>query len=67
MTVRQAADELGLTPAGIRRRIERGEMAATLISPRLYLVPREEVERWRELGRQKPGPAAGTTRRRSTE
>jgi hypothetical protein len=35
-------------------------MAAEQVSPRLYLIPRAEVDRWKKLGRQKPGlkPAA---------
>jgi excisionase family DNA binding protein len=60
MTVIQAARTLGLSPAGIRRRIERGEMKAELISPRLYLIPAEEVERWQQLGKLKPGPRPGS-------
>jgi excisionase family DNA binding protein len=63
MTVTQAAESLGLSPAGIRRRIERGEMKATLVSPKLWLIPTEEVERWRDIGRRKPGPP----KRRITE
>ena len=57
MTVTQAAEALGLSTAGIRRRIERGEMQATLVSPKLWLIPTEEVERWRAIGRRKPGPS----------
>jgi excisionase family DNA binding protein len=55
MTVPQAAARLGLSPAGVRRRIERGDMKAELISPKLYLIDSEEVERWAALGKQKPG------------
>lgn len=51
----QAAAELGLTDRGVRHRIERGEMAAELINPRLLLIPRVEVERWKERGRVRPG------------
>ncbi len=56
MTVTQAAEALGLSPAGVRRRIERKEMRATLVSPRLWMIPTEEVERWQAIGRLKPGP-----------
>jgi excisionase family DNA binding protein len=56
LTVTQAAAEFGMSPRGVRFRIERGEMAAERINPRLMLIPRAEVERWKELGRQKPGP-----------
>jgi excisionase family DNA binding protein len=60
LTVSQAAAELGLSVRGLRFRIEHGQMAAEQVSPRLYLIPRAEVERWKALGQQKPGrkPAA---------
>lgn len=56
MTVGQAAAELGMSPRGVRERIERGEMQAELVTPRLLLIPRAEVERWKALGRPKRGP-----------
>jgi excisionase family DNA binding protein len=62
MTIADAAAALGLSTAGVRRRIERGEMQATLISPRLYLISAEEVERWRAMGKLKPGPKPGAKR-----
>ena len=56
MTVTQAAEALGLTAAGVRRRIVRGEMKANLLSPKLWGIPTEEVEQWRSVGTLKPGP-----------
>jgi excisionase family DNA binding protein len=56
LTVTQAAAALGLSVRGLRFRIAHGQMAAEQVSPRLYLIPRAEVERWKALGRQKPGP-----------
>jgi excisionase family DNA binding protein len=56
MTVTQAARELGLSVYGIRARIERGEIRAEKVSPRLLMIHREEIERWRGKGKLKPGP-----------
>jgi len=64
MTVTEAAQALGLSVHGVRARIERGELRADRPSPRLWLIPREEVERVRAEGRHKPGPKPGTKRRR---
>ena len=56
MTVSEAARELGMSPHGIRDRIERGEMRAERAGVRVWLIPRAAVERWRQLGRQRTGP-----------
>lgn len=56
MTVTEAARELGLTTAAVRIRLERGQMQGRLVHPRLWLIPRGEVERAKLAGRQKPGP-----------
>ena len=56
LTVTQAATELGITPDGVRDRIQRGLMHAERVNPRLWMIPREEVERWRGKGKLKPGP-----------
>jgi excisionase family DNA binding protein len=56
ITVEQAAAELGLTAWGIRDRIQRGAMRAERLGKRVWAIPREEVERWKQLGRQRPGP-----------
>lgn len=64
LTVSQASRELGITTQGVRDRIERGQMTAQQVSPKLWLIPRSEVERWKELGRQKTGPKLGSKRKR---
>jgi excisionase family DNA binding protein len=64
MTVAQAAAELGMSARAVRNRIERGEMKAEQLNPRLLLIPRAEVDRWREIGRLRPGPKP---RRRQAE
>ena len=56
MTVREAAEALGMSMRGINERIERGDMRAERLGARVWAIPREEVERWRAIGRQKPGP-----------
>jgi excisionase family DNA binding protein len=63
VTVQQAADELGLSLRGIRERIRRGDMRAERLGERVWAIPREEVERWKQLGRQRPGPKPSKTRR----
>ena len=63
MTVREAAEALGMSMRGINERIERGDMRAERLGARVWAIPRDEVERWRQLGRQKPGPK----RRRADE
>jgi excisionase family DNA binding protein len=55
MTVTQAADTLGLAVSTVRTRLERGQMQGLRLHPRLWLIPRAEVERWRPLGKQRPG------------
>ena len=61
VTVTEAASMLGMTPAGIARRLQRGAMRGVKVNPRLWLIPTEEVERWRERGRLKPGPQPSRT------
>jgi excisionase family DNA binding protein len=56
MHVAEAARELGLTRRAVLARIERGDMKAERIHPKLWVIPVAEVDRWRELGRLKPGP-----------
>ena len=60
MTVAQAAEALGLTPDGVRDRIRRGYIRAVRINPRLLMIPREEVEKWRGKGKLKTGPKPKT-------
>ena len=56
MTVDEVATALSLSVAGVRRRIQRGDMRARRAGARLWLIPRSEVERWQVIGRLKPGP-----------
>ena len=56
LSVDEAAAALGLTVRAIRLRIQRGDMRAERIGVRVWAIPREEVERWRAIGRLKPGP-----------
>ena len=56
VTIAEAARVLGMSENGIRRRIQRGDMVAERVGARLLVIPTHEVERWRKLGRQRPGP-----------
>ncbi len=58
VTVWQAAELLGLSVRGIRERITRGEMRAERLGARVWAIPVAEVERWKVIGRLKPGPKA---------
>ena len=55
-TVAEAARELGIGRSALHSRIQRGEIHAIRVSPRLLLIPKSEVERWRGVGKLKPGP-----------
>jgi excisionase family DNA binding protein len=63
VTVQEAAAALGLSDRGIRERIERGEMRAVRLGPRMWAIPRDELDRWRGTGRLKPGPKSGSKRK----
>jgi excisionase family DNA binding protein len=56
LTVSEVAAELDLSPVGVARRLQRGHMRGIKVNPRLWLVEREEVDRWKQRGRMKPGP-----------
>lgn len=56
LTVGDVARELGMTPAGVRRRVERGDMRAEVQTPRLWLISRAEVDRAKVLGALPRGP-----------
>ncbi len=56
LTVADAARELGIGRSAFHARLQRGEIQAIRASPRLLLIPRKEVERWRGKGKLKPGP-----------
>ena len=59
LTVQEAAVELGITVRGVQERLRRGAMQGERVTPRLWLIPRGEVERWKVLGRQRPGRKPG--------
>lgn len=56
LTVAEVAAALGLTVAGVNSRLRRGAMRGVKVNPRLWLIPADEVERWRGVGKLKPGP-----------
>jgi excisionase family DNA binding protein len=56
ITVSEAAAILGISNRAVSKRLENGHMRGERVHPRLWLIPREEVDRWREIGRMKPGP-----------
>ena len=55
VTVGEAATVLGVDGATIRRRLARGVMQGERVGPRLWLIPKEEIERWRSRGKLRPG------------
>jgi excisionase family DNA binding protein len=54
VTVSEAAEELGVSPATIRGAIMRGSITAVQLHKRTNLIPRSEIERYRRerLGRR---------------
>ena len=56
MTAAEAARELGLTLRGVHYRLEHGLLRGENVAGRVWLIPREEVERAKVQGRMKPGP-----------
>jgi excisionase family DNA binding protein len=73
-TVAEVAQLLGLSVRGVQDRIKKGEMQAEKITPRLYLVHRNEIERWKPVGKRKGGrppkpkePTAADHRREEAE
>ena len=59
VTVTEAASVLGLSGAAINKRLQRGEMRGVKVNARLWLIPPDELDRWRGKGKLKPGPKAG--------
>lgn len=55
MTVEEAAQELGMRPGAVRNAIIAGRIKAHKFSPRVLLISRAEVERYK-ANRPKPGP-----------
>jgi non-specific protein-tyrosine kinase len=59
--VSQAAEELGLAPVSIRNAITRGTLGVVHMDGRTSLVPRSELERYRQEHLRKRGQSAKTT------
>ena len=55
VTVSEAAEELGVSPATIRGAIMRGSIMAVQLHKRTNLIPRSEVERYRNERLGRPG------------
>src|SRR5919199_6253801 len=55
VTVSEAAQELGVSPATIRGAIMRGSITAVQLHKRMNLIPRSEVERYRSERLGRPG------------
>ncbi|HEV2126148.1 MAG TPA: helix-turn-helix domain-containing protein [Chloroflexota bacterium] len=56
MTPAQAAEELGISERAVQHRLKVGLMRGDNYGGRIWLIPREEVERAKATGRMKPGP-----------
>jgi len=48
-TTAQAARELGISPNTLRGAIKRGRITVERLTPRLSLVPQDEIEKYRNL------------------
>ncbi len=59
-TIAEAAQALGITEGAIRKRVRRGEMQARRVGRRVLVIPASEVERWRGVGKLRPGPKRAT-------
>ena len=55
LTVAETAAALGLTVRGVQHRLQRGMMRGIRIGERVWVIPRSEVEKWRERGRSPRG------------
>lgn len=55
LTAAEAAAILGLPGRTVRHRLQRGIMRGVAVNPRLWLISRAEVERWRAVGKLPPG------------
>jgi len=55
MTVAEAAKELGLSERTVQDRLQRGVMRGRRIGERVWVVHRNEVEKWKQRGKIRPG------------
>ena len=60
MTVTQAAEAMGISVTALYDRIRAGKVQADRVGQRVLLIPESEVDRWRAVGRLKPGPKPRT-------
>ena len=67
LTLQEVATELGLPVRTVQNRVRAGHMRGERIHPRLWMVPRSELERWREIRRLKPGPKPRAGERRAND
>jgi excisionase family DNA binding protein len=63
LTVNEAAEELGLTPAAIRRAIMRGLIEPKRLGKRANLIPRAQVDKYRAEHRGRTGRPAKTDKK----
>ena len=56
MTPAQAAAELGISERAVQYRLKTGLLRGENYGGRFWLIPRDEVERAKVVGRLKPGP-----------
>jgi excisionase family DNA binding protein len=61
MTLNQAAEALGVTPATLRQQIAAGRLTASKIGP-LWVVEELEVDRYRRESQGRPGRPRRATR-----
>jgi len=60
LTLHEVAKELGLPVRTVQNRVHAGTMRGERVHARLWMVPRDELDRWRGVGKLKPGPKTAT-------
>jgi excisionase family DNA binding protein len=58
LTIKEAAAILGVPGRTIAYRLQKGFMRGEHVNPRLWLIPRAEIERWKGRGALPRGRAA---------
>lgn len=61
MTVKEAAEVVGVTPRRLRRYIEDGRLPARRVGARLFVLDEEEVRKFRPLPYGRPRKQEETT------
>ena len=67
LTTAEAARELGISFTAVHARLKAGQMRGERVGARGWLIPRREVERWKEKGKLRPGPKPGSRRARDLD